>query len=254
MKIIFLTSLLIFSALGSTLAETPSGSDVAALFAEAERMYDTRDEPGHADRAIDLYKKVLESDPKNEAALWKLSRSFKWRGDVASSSEEKLSHYKEGERWAKRAIEINPKSIGGHLMLGIAYGRIGETQGVMKSLSLISPIKNEMNAVLAKDPSNNVAHHVLGVLYRKVPGLMGGSIKKSIEELQEAVRLNPASTGSYLDLAKSYLEKGKKEEGKVSLEKLFMIDHPSDRVQSKKDRAEAEKLLADLQSPYSNSR
>jgi len=212
-------------------------------------MYDTRDEAGHSDRAIDLYKKVLAIDPKNEEALWKLSRSFRWQGDIASSESDKLSHYKEGERWAKRAIEMNPESVGGHLMLGIAYGRIGETQGVMKSLSLISPIKNEMNAVLAKDPSNDAAHHVLGVLYRKVPGLMGGSIKKSIEELEEAVRLNPASTLSYLDLAKSYLEKGKKGEARTALEKLLAIDRPSDRVQSKKDRMEAEKLLANLQSP-----
>lgn len=244
-----LALLFVVSWRGSIWAETAPGSDITSLIAEADRMYDTRDEPGHSDRAIDLFKKVLEIDPKNEEAFWKLSRSLRWRGDIASSSEEKLGYYKEGERWAKRAIDINPQSVGGHLMLGIAYGRIGETQGVMKSLSLISPIKKEMNAVLERDPSNDVAHHVLGVLYRKVPGLMGGSIKKSIEELQEAVRLNPASTPSYLDLAKSYLEKGEKKEASATLEKLLLIDHPSDRVQSKRDRAEAEKLLVELQSP-----
>lgn len=238
-----------FSSQGLTWGETAPESDLAFLLAEGDRMYDTRDEAGHSDRAVELYKKVPEIDPKNEAALWKLSQSFRWQGDIASSSEEKLGRYKEGERWAKRAIEVNPQSIGGHLMLGIAYGRIGETQGVMKSLSLISPTKKEMNAVLESDPSNDVAHHVLGVLYRKVPGLMGGSIKKSIEALQEAVRLNPASTPSYLDLAKSYLEKGEKEKASATLEKLLSIDHPSDRVQSKMDRAEAEKLLAELQSP-----
>ncbi len=248
MKRVLLALLLLFSSQGSTWAETDGGSDLTSLIAEGDRMYDSRDEPGHSERAIDHYKKVLELDPKNEEALWKLSRSFRWRGDVASSSKEKLGHYKEGERWAKRAIEVNSQSIGGHLMLGIAYGRIGETQGVMKSLSLISPIKSEMNAVLAKDPSNDVAHHVLGVLYRKVPGLMGGSIIKSIEALQEAVRLNPAGTTSYLDLAKSYLEKGKKEEARRSLENLLVIEHPSDRVQSKTDREEAEKLLSELQS------
>lgn len=246
---VFFALLFLFSSQGSTWAETAPGADLISLLTEGDRMYDTRDEPGHSDRAIDLYKEALKIDPKNEAALWKLSRSFRWKGDIAASSAEKLDHYKEGERWAKRAIEADPRSIGGHLMLGIAYGRIGETQGVMKSLSLISPIKKEMNAVLERDPSNDVAHHVLGVLYRKVPGLMGGSIKKSIEELQEAVRLNPASTPSYLDLAKSYLEKGEENQAREALEKLLLIDHPSDRVQSKMDRAEAEKLLIELQSP-----
>ncbi|MDC4223909.1 MAG: tetratricopeptide repeat protein [Candidatus Manganitrophus sp.] len=249
MKAAFFSLLLLLCWQGSTLAEALPGSDLLALIAEGDRMYDTRDEPGHSDKAIELYQQALGIDPKNEAALWKLSRSFKWRGDIASSSEEKMTYYKQGETWAKRAIEVNPQSVGGHLMLGIAYGRIGETQGVMKSLSLISPIKNEMNAVLEREPSNDVAHHVLGVLYRKVPGLMGGSIKKSIEALQEAIRLNPAGTGPYLDLARSYLEKGKKDEAKASLEKLLAVDHPSDRVQSKQDRREAEKLLAELQSP-----
>ena len=248
-RMVFLLLLPLLYPMGSVSAESAPAPDLHALLAEGDRMYDTRDEPGHADRAIDLYKKVLEIDPKNEEALWKLSRSSRWRGDTASSSEEKLAHYKEGETWAKRAIESNPQSIGGHLMLGIAYGRIGETQGVLKSLSLISPIKSEMNAVLERDPANDVAHHVLGVLYRKVPGLMGGSIKKSIEELQASIQSNPAGTTHYLDLAKSYLEEDRKEEAKASLEKLLAIDHPSDRVQSKRDRAEAQTLLAELQSP-----
>lgn len=246
-KMILLFSLLVFGG-GVSFAENTPEPDLPALFAEGDQMYDTRDETGHADRAIDLYKKILEVDPKNEAALWKLSRSFRWRGDVAASSKEKLAYYKEGETWAKRAIEVNPQSIGGHLMLGIAYGRIGETQGVMKSLSLVSPIKSEMNAVLEKDSANDMAHHVLGVLYRKVPGLMGGSMKKSIENLEEAVRLNPRGTTHYLELAKSYLEKGKKEEAKASLEKLLNMTDPSDRVQSKIDRAEAQTLLAELKS------
>lgn len=212
-------------------------------------MYESRDEPGHADKAIELYKKTIDTSPKNDAALWRLARSFRWRGDIADDEREKLADYKEMERWAKKAIEADPNSVGGHLMLGIAYGRIGETQGVMKSLSLISPIKSEMNAVLAQEPQNDLAHHVLGVLYRKVPGLMGGSIKKSIEALEAAVQSNPNSTTHYLELAKSCLEKGKKDQAKGALERLLAISAPSDRVQSKNDRIEAQELLADLQSP-----
>jgi len=245
-RIIFLLIVLLLCRREVVAADGVPKTDLPTLLAEGDQMYETRDEPGHIDRAIELYKKVVDLDPKNDAALWKLSRSFRWRGDVASSSEEKLSQYKESEKWAKRAIEADPQSVGGHLMLGIAYGRIGETQGVMKSLSLISPIKNEMNAVLERDPNNDLAHHVLGVLYREVPGLMGGSMKKSIEELEKAIQSNPAGTTHYLELAKSYLEKDKKEEAKTSLEKLLGVTHPSDRVQAKKDRTEAQELLAQI--------
>lgn len=241
---------LIFFAFGSAVsAESPAPPDVPSLLAEAERMWETRDEPGHADKAMALYQRVIEIDARNDTALWQLARSFRWRGDVATSENQKLADYKQMESWAKKAIEADPNSIGGHLMLGVAYGRIGETQGVMKSLSLISPIKGEMNAVLAKDPRNDVAHHVLGVLYRKVPRLMGGSMEKSIQELEEAIASNPNGTIHYLELAKSHLEKGNKPQAKDSLEKLLAVSNPSDRVQSKMDRVEAQKLLADLKSP-----
>ncbi|MFY9270150.1 MAG: tetratricopeptide repeat protein [Candidatus Manganitrophaceae bacterium] len=246
-RTLLITTLFLLFQTALVSAEIPRSSDASALLAEGDRLYETRDEPGHADQAIETYQKIVRIDPKNEEALWRLSRSFKWRGDTAATSEEKLAAYKEGEAWAKQALQVNPDSIGGHLMLGIAYGRIGETQGVLKSLSLISPIKNEMDAVLTKDPHNPVAHHVLGVLYRKVPGLMGGSIRKSIEELEEAVQVNPTSTTHRLDLAKSYLEKGNKENAKTSLEALLSISHPSDRVQAQRDRAEAEKLLSEIQ-------
>lgn len=222
------------------------GLDEAPLLAEGDRLYDTRDEPGHAEEAIADYKKMVEADPKNEEALWRLSRSLKWKGDIAGDHDEKLAAYKEAERWAEKAVEADPGAVGGHLMLGIAYGRIGETQGVMKSLSLISPIKKEMNLVLAKDPRNDVAHHVLGVLYRKVPGLFGGSIKKSIEELKMAIDANPSSAIHHLELAKSYLEKDQNEEARRELQTLLAITTPSDRVQAKRDRAEAEKLLSEL--------
>ncbi|HZR47137.1 MAG TPA: tetratricopeptide repeat protein [Candidatus Manganitrophaceae bacterium] len=229
-------------------ATATGGPESNALLADGDRLFDTRDEADHADRAVQIYKKLAESEPKNEAALWRLSRSYRWRGDLAGSSDEKLAAYKESQRWAEKAIEASPESVGGHLMLGIAYGRIGETQGVMKSLSLISPIKSEMNLVLSRDPQNDTAHHVLGVLYRKVPGLMGGSTKKSIELLETAVRLNPANTSHLLELAESYIEKGDEARAKSSLKTLLAISNPSDRVQSKLDRAEAEKLLADLPS------
>lgn len=224
------------------------GPESNPLLADGDRLFETRDEGDHADKAMALYKKLAESDPKNEAALWRLSRSYRWRGDLARSSDEKLAAYRESQRWAEKAIEADPESVGGHLMLGIAYGRIGETQGVMKSLSLISPIKSEMNRVLSRDPQNDTAHHVLGVLYRKVPGLMGGSTKKSIELLETAVHLNPASTSHLLELAQSYIEKGNEDRARDSLKTLLAISNPADRVQSKLDRAEAEKLLADLSS------
>jgi tetratricopeptide (TPR) repeat protein len=244
-----LSSFFAFSILSESFPEKAVWAlEGETLLADGDRLYESRDEADHAEEAISVYQKLLEADPKNDGILWRLSRSYRWRGDIAASSGDKLAAYQESEKWAEKAIEANPASVGGHLMLGIAYGRIGETKGVLKSLSLVSPIKKEMGIVLSHDPKNDTAHHVMGVLYRKVPGLMGGSIKKSIESLQTAVDLNRSGTTHHLELARSYLEKGKTDQAKAALQALLEISDPSDRVQSKKDRADAEALLADLES------
>jgi len=133
-------------------------------------------------------------------------------------------------------------------MLGISYGRIGEMEGVWKSFMLITVIKNEIDAVLNKDPRNDVAHHVLGIFYRKVPWLMGGSLQKSILYLKQAIAENPFRTRHYLELAKSVFQQGKKEEALRHLHRLLAISNPEDPVQTKYDREDAEALLLRLQS------
>lgn len=247
LKILLLSGFIVWTFFPIPLLHSEDiSSAVRALLTEGDQLFHTRDEDDHAEKAISSLLKVLEVDPNNYEALWRLSRSYKWQGDRAASSDDKLSAYKEAEKYAKMAIALNPGGPGGHLMLGIAYGRIGEMRGVMQSLFLISPIKKEMKAVLAGDPQNDVAFHVLGVLYRKVPGLFGGSIKKSIKTLEKAIESDPSRTVHYLELSRSYLEKGEIETAKRTLESLLAVSEPTDPPQSRIDREEAESLLAQL--------
>jgi len=218
-----------------------------ALLLRAEGLYQTRDVDDHTEQAILLYRTVLEGDPDNLEALWKLSRSYRWQGDEADSKKDKLAAYKQAEDYAKKAIAAHPEAPSGHLMLGIAYGRIGETQGVLKSLFLVGPIKKEMETVLEREPHNDVAHHVLGVLYRKLPGWLGGSLEKSARYLKKAVKENPHRIIHYLDLAKTHLEQGEDQKAVKALEALLAMAQAQDRVREKQDRAEAEALLDMLQ-------
>lgn len=131
-------------------------------------------------------------------------------------------------------------------MLGIAYGRKGETQGVLKSLFLISPIKKEMSTVLALDPENDIARHILAVLYRKVPGWMGGSIEQSIDLLKEAIKINPNRTMHHLELAQSYLKHKQHQEAIEALKRMFEIKEPTDKVSANIDERVADALLRRL--------
>lgn len=219
---------------------------VEKISRQGDYLYDTRDMADHAERAIIFYKKIIEIDPGNHEIHWRLSRSYKWRGDRTASPKEKLAAYKAAVHCAKKAIALDPEGVNGHLMLGISYGLIGQTQGLWASLGVVSPIKKEMQIVLAKEPQNEIAHLILGVLYQKLPILFGGSLQKSVKALNQSVQANPHRTTPYLELARSYLEKGEREAARRSLERLFAITRPTDRVQSNKDRIAAGALLASL--------
>ncbi len=220
--------------------------DKADLYKEAEQIYSTRNRSGNAERAIALYAKIIKNNPEDDIALWKLSRSYRWRGDQLTQKKERLLAYQIAEDYANQAIAINSKSVGGHLMLGIAYGRKGETQGVLKSLFLISPIKKEMSTVLALDPENDIARHILAVLYRKVPGWMGGSIEQSIDLLKEAIKINPNRTMHHLELAQSYLKHKQHQEAIEALKRMFEIKEPTDKVSANIDERVADALLRRL--------
>lgn len=131
-------------------------------------------------------------------------------------------------------------------MLAMAYGRIAEMEGIMKALLLIAPIKSEIRTVLQLDPKNDVAHHLLGVFYRKIPRLLGGSIEKSLRYLHQATRENPSRTRHYLELAHTYLKQNKRDEAIAQLEFLMSIREPEHPVQTKLDRQNALGLLAAL--------
>ncbi len=230
----------------AVLSSEPLGQDVATLLQEAEQFYQEREAPEQAERAIEIYHLILELDPLQTEALWKLSRSLHWKGDRSQSKAKKLKAYKEAERHAKAAVLLDAESVGAQLMLGISYAQVAETQGPLKSIALVTRIKKAMDAVLREEPENDVAHHVWGVLYRKLPGLMGGSIKLSIAHLKKAIHENPRRTRHYLELARSLYEEGKKGEALVNLKKLLKIKNPENPPQSFYDRQEAETFLLKL--------
>lgn len=233
-----------------TSAASPNAEKLEALgdlLQEAEVDYQARDIPGRADRAIKTYRRILQIDPLQIEALWKLSRSLQWQGDREHAKDEKLKLYREAEQLAKTAVSLDESSVGAQLMLGIVYGQIADTQGTIQAIFLVSPIKKAMQAVLKADPENDVAHHVLGVLYRKLPGLFGGSLEKSIAHFKQAIHGNPLRTRHYLELAKSLDEAGKKAEAIARLEKLFEIKKVENPPQSILDRKEAAVFLLKLQ-------
>ncbi|MHB8481638.1 MAG: tetratricopeptide repeat protein [Nitrospiria bacterium] len=217
--------------------------DASLFLKKIDEVYAERDQAGALKKGESLCDQALTTDLPKDEVYWRFSRFKAWQGFLSQDRAFKLTFFKEAESLAKKAIEINPQSTEGHFWLGVAYGRIGETQGVLKSLFLIEPIRHEMDEVLKLNPNHPGAHHVLGVMYHKLPWFKGGSDKKSVEELQKSISLNGTNTLYHLDLAKTYLAMNREEDARKELETVLAIATPFDPVMAVLNKKEAHALL-----------
>jgi tetratricopeptide (TPR) repeat protein len=214
---------------------------------EADLLFLSRGDDDHLARCNRLLESLRATHPEaKDEILWRLSRLEKWVGDEAETTDDKLAHYEKAEALAKESIKANYTCVECHFWLGVAYGKIGQTRGVLQSLFLVSPIEREMQIVLSLNPQHSGAHHVLGVVYRLIPGFIGGSIVKSIAELSLAIQLNRAGTVHYVELARSYAAAGMKQKEIEVLDELDQVTSPYDPTQAKVDRLHAAEMRQQL--------
>ena len=110
--------------------------------------------------------------------------------------------------YSQKAILRNARSGIGYFFKGLCLGRLGERKGIWGSLKIIEPFRENMEAAVKIDPAidSGGPHRALGRLYFKLPGVLGGSIKKSIDHLTKAVAYGPAYWENHFFLSESYFE------------------------------------------------
>lgn len=127
--------------------------------------------------------------------------------------------------------------------------RYGEAKGILKSLSLIKPIRAEMHKTLELDPGHGGAHQVLGQVLWKLPRLAGGDKKEALAEFEVAVRLSPKHTANYVPLAEALLHFGRREDAIRVLESALKISNPTDPAAASENVPKARSLLESLRTP-----
>lgn len=217
--------------------------DVGELMGKADALWPQRGDLGKLKESMELYQRVLAQDSINVEALWRLSRACWWLGTHSKDEEEKLAIFEKGIEHGKRAVLLKEDCAPCHYWLGVNYGVYGEAKGVLKSLSLVDPIREEMNKVIQLDPGfmHGGAYRILGRMAYKLPWFAGGSKKESVEHLKKALEYGPNSFLSRLFLAETYLAMDEKELAKKELEWCINAPEPVDPG-DKEDRKKAQKL------------
>jgi hypothetical protein len=147
---------------------------------------------------------------------------------------------------SKKMISLRPGAVEGYYWLGVHTGMYGETRGVLKSLFLKNDIISAMNKSVAIDGAyeSGGAYCVLGRLYFKVPGLFGGSNKKSRLNLEKCRRIAPKNSTNLLFLAETYWAMDEEKPAIQALEELLSMDaDPLMVPETEKDRMAGRKLL-----------
>jgi len=228
-----------------SIAQQPEQLPSAVI--KGDDLYKERQAPAKCLEAIKWYEQGFSERPLEETAV-RLAKSYYWLGEH-SPQDAKLELFQKGIDWSKKAIEINPKSAGGYLWLGVNNGKCGEAKGILKSLFLVGPIKDAMQQVIAINPSYNYggAYRVLGRMYFKLPRFAGGGMDKSISHLKKAIEYGPEATTNHVFLAEAYV--AQKEYNRARQELNFVLQAsliPGLEPEGKEDKAAAQRLLVDL--------
>lgn len=196
-------------------------------------------------QSIALLEQILKTEPNNYDALWLASRSILWLGDH-SPEDKQVEIFMRGMDYGKKATEVNPNGIEGRYWYGSNMGKYGTARGIFKSLEYITPIVQEMEAILKLDPKHYKAITVLGILYRKAPPwpVSVGDIDKSEQFLRRSIANFPHSLHSHLELGITYNKLKKWDAAKAEFQKV--IDMPFEdfwRPENEQYKEEAREIL-----------
>ena len=220
-----------------------------SLIAQGDELYNQRGDLAKAKEALGKYREAAALGEDKYEAYWRMARVEYWIGDRTADNKEKKVIFGLGIEEAKKAVELGPKRADGHFWLGVNYGSYGEAKGVLKSLSLVGPRKAEMGAVLRIDAGyeNGGANRVLGRVYYKLPGFVGGSNKKSLLNLLRSKQLGPKDGLTRIYLAETYLALDEVEKAREELEFVLNLEaDPNDAGQVAElpdHKEQAKKLL-----------
>lgn len=199
------------------------------------------------------HEELVELTEEDETCGWAyglLAEIYYWMGETADA-EDKLFYYGEGVKWGEQGVEAEADSLEANFWLAVNWGSYGNEKGIMKSLSLINPIKEKAEKCIELDETYFYGGpwRVLGRLYHKAPGfpLSIGNNKESLRCFEKAIEFGPKFYLNHLFIAELYISERKKEKAREHL--TWIIEAPLNKNHEQEDegcKEEAERLLENL--------
>ena len=221
------------------------------IYKKVRKLIDDRElDEDNMETAHEELVELIEEDENCGWAYGLLAEIYYWMGETADA-EDKLFYYEKGVEYGEEGVEAEKDSLEANFWLAVNYGSYGNEKGIMKSLSLVSPIKNLAEKVIELDESYfyGGAWRVLGRLYNKAPGfpISIGDNKKALECLEKALEFGPKFYLNHLFIAELYISTRKKDEAREHLEWILEAElNENHEREDENYKRDAEKLLKEL--------
>jgi tetratricopeptide (TPR) repeat protein len=197
---------------------------------DPDALYRNRSTLADARSAAALWQAQVKADPRNFDAAWKLARVMYWLGNHEPDSDAKRAALERGIEAGQQAVTLQSSRPEGHFWIAANMGTLAEAYGLRQGLKYRGKIKEELETVLKRDPGfmRGSADRALGRWYNRVPGLFGGSNKKSEEHLRKSLSYDANSTVSHFFLAQTLLDEDRNAEAIEELKKVLAAPYDAD--------------------------
>lgn len=155
------------------------------LFAQADQLYD-QEKHQQAGEVLKEAEPLVSTDSEKAGLYWRQSRNVLSLADEAEREGEMdesglLVEYERGEALAQKAIELDSSDHNGYYWHASNLGRWGQTKGILNSLMKASPMRDDLEIAVRKDPEHADSFYVLGQLYASVPKMISfGNVEYAV--------------------------------------------------------------------------
>jgi tetratricopeptide (TPR) repeat protein len=195
---------------------------------DPDQLYRARVDVARAREAAAIWEARLAADPRDFDSAWKVARAMYWIGghDAQAARRAALDR---GVAAGRQAATLQPARPEGHFWMAANMGALAESFGLRQGLKYRGPIRDALETVLRLDPAfqGGSADRALGRWHFRVPGLFGGSKKKSEEHLRRSLTYDPDSSASHFFLAETLFELDRDREAREELNAVLAATvHP----------------------------
>jgi tetratricopeptide (TPR) repeat protein len=203
--------------------------------------------------AMAVFLEAAKLAPDNVDVLCRLAKTHDEAMVDTTSREEQKRLAMVAVEYARRAVDIDPKSAKAHLSLAITCGRLAPYLENREKIRHSKLVREHAEKALALEPSNSYAHHILGAwnfemarispVLRAVAkivygGLPSASMHQAEAFFQKAVELDPQKISHRIELGRTYAALNKKELAREEISKGLSLpvrekDDPNTKLRGK---------------------